>query len=187
MKNYTKEWGFHMNDEIEKGYVQVYTGNGKGKTTAAIGLTVRALGAGKRVYFGQFMKHGDYSEIDIIKGRFPEIELEQYGGDCVIGRDTDGTDREIAEEGYNKAFNAVKSGKYDLVVLDEINVVIYLKMLSVEQALELVNNKPEHTELVLTGRYADEEIIKVADLVTKMDEIKHYFNDGVFARKGIEM
>lgn len=176
-----------MSGDFERGYVQVYTGNGKGKTTAAIGLMVRAVSAGKRIYFGQFMKYGDYSEIETIKRRLPEIEIEQYGGSCVIGRDTDEADRKAAADGYEKALNALMSGKYDLVILDEIDVVIHLNMVSVAQALELINNKPEHTELVLTGRYANEEIVKAADLVTEMVEIKHYFNDGVMARIGIEM
>lgn len=174
-------------DNAEKGYIHVYTGNGKGKTTAAIGLMLRAVAAGKKVYFGQFMKYGDYSEISIIKQRIPEIEMEQYGGSCILGRDADDNDRKIAADGYNNAFNALASGKYDLVVLDEINVAQSLNLLSMEQVLALIESKPEHTELVLTGRYAHKEIIKKADLVTEMQEIKHYFNIGVFAREGIEM
>jgi len=146
-----------------RGYVQVYTGNGKGKTTAAFGLALRAAGAGLKVYIGQFLKKGEYSELNSIN-RFKDlIKVEQFGGKEIIF-----------------------SREYDVVILDEINVALYYRLLSEEDLINLIKNKPSDVELVLTGRYASSQIIKIADLVTEMRKIKHYFSKGVTARKGIE-
>lgn len=172
---------------MNKGYVHVYTGNGKGKTTAAIGLMIRAVGAGKRVYFGQFMKQGDYSEIKILTERFPEITVVQYGGRLLLGAAAESADVRQARQGLTEAAEALHSGQYDLVVLDEINVAAFLELLDIDQVAELVSNRPAETELVLTGRYADKKIIDMADLVSEITQVKHYFNDGVAARPGIEM
>lgn len=172
---------------MSKGYVHVYTGNGKGKTTSVIGLMVRAAGAGKKIYFGQFMKQGDYSEIKVLQERFPEITLEQYGGRLLLDKESEATDIAIAQEGIKRAKEALHSGKYDMVVLDEVNIVVFLEQVQLEQLIELIENRPENVELVLTGRYANEKIIEMADLVSEIQQVKHYFNNGVQARLGIEM
>jgi len=167
--------------------VQVYTGNGKGKTTAALGLAFRAAGAGMKTYIGQFMKGQRYSELDTAGKMSAWITVEQYGHPefCVPGK-VSPEDLRLASEGLKKARAILASGGYDIVVLDEINTALYFKLLGVEEVLELISEKPEGIELVLTGRYAPEEIINAADLVTEMKEIKHYYKAGVKSRKGIE-
>ncbi len=174
---------------MKKGYVQIYTGNGKGKTTCMLGLALRASGAGKKIFIGQFLKQGDYSEIKAIKKFLPDITLEQFGagGKCFAKGSESENDISAAKEGYQHALHAVSSGEYDLVILDEINVAVSMELLTEEQQLRLMEQKSEGTELVMTGRYASEKIIERADLVTEMTMIKHYFNDGVNARVGIEM
>ncbi|MEG0894097.1 MAG: cob(I)yrinic acid a,c-diamide adenosyltransferase [Oscillospiraceae bacterium] len=173
---------------MEKGYLQVYTGNGKGKTTAMLGLTLRACGAGKKVYIGQFIKNYEYSEIKALKEFLPQVEIHQYGnGRCLIKKGKGlSQDIECATNGYNQALKAVTSGKYDIVILDEINVATYLELLDENAVIKLIESRPEQTELILTGRYAPQSFIDRADLVTEMKEIKHYYNYGVPARLGIE-
>ncbi len=172
---------------MEKGYVQVYTGNGKGKTTCSLGLVLRACGARKRVYIGQFMKGDDYSEIKAIREFLPQVTLEQYGNENFVTY-ANLSEQEINEAklGFNKAMAAIKSGEYDVVVLDEINVAVFMELVSEEEALSLIDARHEHCELIMTGRYASEKIKERADLVTEMKEIKHYFTQGVMAREGIE-
>ncbi len=174
---------------MKKGYVQIYTGNGKGKTTCMLGLALRASGAGKKIFIGQFLKQGDYSEIKAIKTFLPEIELWQFGagGKCFSKGSETVNDINAAKDGYERALGAVSSGEYDLVILDEINVAVNMELLSEEQQLRLMEEKAQGTELVMTGRYASDKVIERADLVTEMTLIKHYFNDGVNARVGIEM
>lgn len=172
---------------MEKGYIHLYTGNGKGKTTAAIGLMVRAAGAGRRIYFGQFMKGSTYGEIKMLKERFPEIILEQYGGGFVFGAEAPIEERNLAEEGMRRARAAMTSGAYDLLVLDEILVAASLGLVAPSAVLALMQEKPVAAELVLTGRNADESMITHADLVSEILERKHYFAQGVPAREGIEM
>ena len=190
-----------------KGYVQVYTGNGKGKTTAALGITMRASGAGKKIAFIQFMKALGYSEQKVLPtldgvtwktlgkpffiakaGSISEEDLAKYGGGCVVFEEGNPPAEyvKMISEGFAEAREMVLSGDYDMVVLDEINCAMYFGLIGVDEVLELIRNKPEHTELILTGRCAPEEIIEAADLVTEMREIKHYYNEGVEARKGIE-
>lgn len=172
---------------MEKGYIQVYTGNGKGKTTAAIGLAVRAVGAGLKVYIGQFVKSIEYSEIKIIKERFPEITVEVYGIDgCMMSGVPTENDYRSAEDGRRRASEALRSGDHDVVILDEITICCYFKLLAEAEVLALMEAKPEGTELVLTGRYAPEYMIDKADLVTEAKEVSHYYSEGVKARKGIE-
>ena len=173
---------------MQTGYIQVYTGNGKGKTTAALGLCLRAAGAGKKIYFGQFMKDGDYSEITTLTERFPEVTYAAFGAKGFIrkGSQRDG-DAACAQEGLAVAHAALASGKYDIVVLDELCVALFMELVSLESVLDLIEAKPAHTELVLTGRYAHPEVINRADLVSEVCEIKHYFTKGVDARIGIEM
>ena len=167
------------------GFVQVYTGNGKGKTTAALGLALRAAGNGLKTYIGQFMKGTQYGELIIEDYSKGLIKIEQFGTESLVHTITE-EDEQLAQKGLNTCHTAIQSGKYDIVILDEINVAVYFKLIDVENILALINNKPQHVELVLTGRYAHEAIIEKADLVTEMQEIKHYYEKGIEARKGIE-
>lgn len=172
---------------LKKGLVQVYTGDGKGKTSAAFGLALRAAGRGLKVYVIQFIKGGfDYGELYVVD-KIPNISLKAFGrGRFVTQFPPPPEDVKLAEEAFQLAKKVTESGEYDIVVLDEINVALNLKLLSVEQVLALIKNKPAHVELVLTGRYAPKEIIEVADLVTEMREVKHPFQKGISRRKGIE-
>ena len=165
--------------------MQVYTGNGKGKTTAAIGLAVRAVGAGMRVYFAQFLKSGDYSEKNVLEA-LDNLVLRQYGAGGFITRRPSAEDRAAAARGLEEAREALKGGAYDLVVLDEANVACGLGLITADDILSLLRDRPGTTELVVTGRNAAPELIEAADLVTEMKEVKHYFTAGVPARKGIE-
>jgi len=173
---------------LSKGYVQVYTGDGKGKTTAALGLALRAAGHGMRTYIGQFMKGQRYGELEALRDH-PLITIEQYGDVRCIHRE-EVTPEHIAQahRGLERAREAMLGlvGRYDIVVLDEINVTIWFGLLSVEQALAFLDQKPEHVEVILTGRRAPQELIERADLVTEMREVKHYYQQGVMARDGIE-
>ncbi|BES65552.1 cob(I)yrinic acid a,c-diamide adenosyltransferase [Gottschalkiaceae bacterium SANA] len=168
-----------------KGYLHVYTGNGKGKTTAALGLSLRAVCAGKRVFFGQFVKGMKYSETKAIE-YLPNFEMEQFGLNCFIENDPTQADIDAALQGLDRIREVIDSGDYDLVVLDEVNIAIYFKLFSVEDVVELIENRPEQMEMVCTGRYAPEALLDLADLVTEMKEVKHYYQQGVMARKGIE-
>ena len=169
-----------------KGFLQVYTGNGKGKTTAALGLALRARGAGLKVYVGQFLKTGQYSEIKALKKHKNYIKVEQYGRGCLIKGRPKKKDFELAQKGFNRAKKIIAGKKYDLVILDEINIALYLKLLKLKDVLGLIKARPKNIELILTGRYAPKKIIKLADLVTEMKEVKHYYRRGVTARRGIE-
>ncbi|WP_319480055.1 cob(I)yrinic acid a,c-diamide adenosyltransferase [uncultured Draconibacterium sp.] len=169
-----------------KGYVQIYTGNGKGKTTAALGLALRACGADKKVFIAQFVKGKTYSEIKAIQNYLPKVDLKQYGRGCFIVKEPSNADIKAAQQGLNEIKKLIQSERYDLVILDEIFIALHYKLISVEAVIELVTNKPASLELVLTGRYAPDEIIELADLVTEMKEVKHYYPKGVPARKGIE-
>ena len=169
-----------------KGYVQVYTGDGKGKTTAAIGLAVRAVGGGLKVFMGQFVKGMDYSELKSLERLSPQIKVKQYGrAKFVHGKPTE-EDVAAARSGYEEIKEVIVSGQYDLVILDEANIAVYFKLFSVEDLLVLIDEKPESVELVFTGRKAEPKLIERADLVTEMKEIKHYYGGGVLAREGIE-
>lgn len=172
---------------MDIGQFQVYTGNGKGKTTASMGLILRAVGAGLSVYFGQFIKDMEYSEIKILK-KLPGVTIEQYGtgSGCLIDRNPDKDDIDCAQNGLKKANEALISGKYDLIIMDEINVAYGLNLLSIEDLTDTAKKRPKNVELVFTGRYAPKEIIALADLVTEMKEVKHYYQNGLLARTGIE-
>jgi cob(I)alamin adenosyltransferase len=177
-----------MRDEFDRGYLQIYTGNGKGKTTAAIGLAVRALGAGMNVFFAQFIKGGRYSEIESLEsisggGAFI---CRQYGKGCFIMRAPDEMDLAAARDGLADALREMRSGQYQLVVLDEANVAVKLGLLDESALLGFVEERPESVELVITGRGATDALIERADLVTEMREIKHYYQKGIRARRGIE-
>ncbi|MBN1847668.1 MAG: cob(I)yrinic acid a,c-diamide adenosyltransferase [Deltaproteobacteria bacterium] len=169
-----------------KGYVQVYTGNGKGKTTAALGQALRAAGAGLRVYIAQFLKGMHYSELHSIQRYSDLITLKQYGGACFINGKPSEEDYRLSGLGLRESREAILSGKYEMVILDEANVAVHFGLLKVEDLLDLIAIKPEGLELVITGRYAPTELLEKADLVTEMKEIKHYYTAGVQARNGIE-
>ncbi len=174
---------------MEKGYIQVYTGNGKGKTTAALGLAIRAAASGMHIYIGQFVKGMHYSELDILK-KCPylgdHIKLKQYGRGCFIYNKPSEEDIKIAVEGLSDIREAMKSGVYDVVIADEINIAVYFKLFSEDDLITLMVSKPPTVELIITGRNATEKVIAQADLVTEMKEIKHYYTQGVQARVGIE-
>lgn len=167
-------------------YIQVYTGNGKGKTTAAFGLALRAVGAGKKVYFAQFVKGKTYSEIEAVNRFLPDITIKQYGLGCFIVKEPTPNDVQAAQSGLDEVSGIMSSGNYDLVVLDEANIAVFYKLFSVEALIEAIQKRHPKTEIVVTGRYAAPELIELADLVTEMTEVKHYYTHGVEARKGIE-
>jgi len=173
---------------LEKGYVQVYTGNCKGKTTAALGLAFRAMGKGLKTYIGQFMKGQQYGELDAAELVKPYITIEQYGkeGFIHIQNPPEKEDVIMAQQGLKKARKAMMRGNYNIVVFDEIITAHYFHLISLEDMLDIIKDKPDNVEVVLTGRYAPKELIDAADLVTEMVEIKHYYQQGVSARDGIE-
>jgi cob(I)alamin adenosyltransferase len=173
---------------LGKGYIQVYTGNGKGKTTAALGLAFRAMGYGLRTYIGQFMKGQHYGELDAAKMVPEYITIEQYGKNTFtqIKDPPDTEDVRITKAGLARAREAMLSHKYDIIVLDEITTAHYFHLITVDEMLEMIASKPDGVELVLTGRYAPKKLIDAADLVTEMAEVKHYFQNGMISRNGIE-
>jgi cob(I)alamin adenosyltransferase len=168
-----------------RGLVQIYTGDGKGKTTAALGLALRATGAGKKVYIGQFLKGKTCSEHRVLK-KFKTIKVEQYGRSGFIKRTPQKKDIKLAKAGLNKIKKIFKAKTYDLVILDEINLALHFNLLDLGEVVQLIKTKPKTVELVLTGRYVHPRLIELADLVTVMKEVKHYFKKGVKARLGIE-
>ncbi len=171
---------------MEQGYIQIYTGDGKGKTTAALGLALRAAGHGLRTYIAQFMKGQSYGELRSIR-LIPEIKIEQFGKDTFIHIDqASQEDIRMAKQGLEKASQAMLSHKYNIIILDEINVAIHFKLLTIAQVMDFISSKPENIELILTGRRAPQELIDRADLVTEMREIKHYYQQSVSVRDGIE-
>jgi cob(I)alamin adenosyltransferase len=168
--------------------IQVYTGDGKGKTTAALGLACRAVGHGYKVLIIQFMKgHIDYGELETARRLAPHLTIRPMGRGCRISREKpDPEDVKLCREAMLYAQRAIASGEYDIVVLDEINVAVDLGLAQKEEVLALLNERPSNVELVLTGRHAATEIIDRADLVTEMVEIKHYYQKGIQSRVGIE-
>jgi len=172
---------------LDKGLVQVYTGNGKGKTSAAFGLALRAIGRGLKVHVIQFIKGGfDYGE-SYIADQLDNLTLKAFGrGKFIVVKPPPEDDVRLAKEAFELAKSVVTSMTYDVVILDEINVAVDLGMLAVQEVTDLITGKPDTVELVLTGRNAPEEVIEVADLVTEMKEIKHPFKKGIPPRKGIE-
>jgi cob(I)alamin adenosyltransferase len=170
----------------KKGYVQVYTGDGKGKTTAAIGLAVRAAGHSKRTFIGQFMKGMMYGELESLKDNWL-IDIKQYGWvDCIRKEQVNDTHIQITRNGLKECRERMLTGKYSLVILDEILVSQWFGLVSEDELLDFIEAKPEGVELVLTGRNASERILQKADLITEMKNIRHYYDDGLQARKGIE-
>ncbi len=169
-----------------KSYLHVYTGEGKGKTTAALGLTIRAAGAGHKVFLAQFIKGGRYSELNALK-RFDDlVTVEQFGR----GRFMDGKPSEsdiiAARNGLKKMQSILSSGDYNVVILDEANIALYYNLFTVKEIIDLIDCRSKNTELVITGRHAPPEVLERADLVTEMKAVKHYYKKGVKARVGIE-
>jgi cob(I)alamin adenosyltransferase len=169
-----------------KGYVQIYTGDGKGKTTAAIGLAIRALGAGWPVFFAQFLKAGEYSEHKALARFSDHLTIKAYGRNVFIKGEPQEEDRRLAQEAYQEIAEIVASGRHRLVILDEANVAVHYGLITVDQILDLIDRRAEGVELLITGRYAHSRLIERADLVTKMRGVKHYFDQGVKARVGVE-
>jgi cob(I)alamin adenosyltransferase len=176
-----------LTNKTQKGLVQIFTGNGKGKTTAAVGAIVRAAGHGFKVFLVSFLKgsyaYGEYKTLS----RLPNVEIAQFG----LRKFTDPSHIKVeekaqAEAALAAAYKAVASGDYDLVVLDEVNVALSYNLISLDKLIQLIKEKPRHVELILTGRYADSKLLEAADLVTEMVNIKHPFEKGIKARKGIE-
>ncbi len=171
---------------MRRGYIQVYTGNGKGKTTAALGLALRAAGAGLKVFIVQFIKRRRCSEHKAVE-RFQDlITIRQAGRGFILKRKANRYDIDAARQGIEDVKMIMRSRDYDLIILDEANIAVSLGILSVEELLEVMDMKPVNVELVITGRYADQRIIARADLVTEMKDLKHYSNKGIKARTGIE-
>ncbi len=173
---------------LKEGYIQVYTGNGKGKSTASIGQAVRAAGNGLKTYIIQFMKEYPYSELNSLKYLSEWITIEQKGGDDFVYKRELPSEEEIAKarSALQKAVDLMTGGTFDIIILDEILVVVYFKLLTEDEIIETIKKKPDRVELILTGRYCPEKIIEIADLVTEMKEIKHYYTKGIPSRKGIE-
>jgi cob(I)alamin adenosyltransferase len=171
---------------LEIGTVQVLTGNGKGKTTSALGCGLRAAGCGLKVLMIQFMKGRRYGELEAVK-QVPRFEIVQFGRDSFVDKDNPAPeDRELARAGFSRAAEAVRSGEYDMVILDEVNVAVDYGLVPLDALVDLIEGKPSHVELILTGRYAHPEIQRVADTVTELLDIKHHFSSGIQAREGIE-
>ncbi|MBN2345348.1 MAG: cob(I)yrinic acid a,c-diamide adenosyltransferase [Candidatus Aminicenantes bacterium] len=171
------------------GRIQVYTGNGKGKTTAALGLALRAAGRGMRTYVAQFMKKGEYGELLVVRERLADlITIEQFGLPEFHHREKGVAPAEVAaaEAGLAAAASALAGGRFRIVVLDEINTLLHFRIIAVEKVLELMDRKPAAVELVLTGRYAPRAVLARADLVSEMKEVRHYYAKGLQARDGIE-
>jgi cob(I)alamin adenosyltransferase len=173
---------------LSQGYIQIYTGNGKGKTTAALGLAFRAMGNGLKTYFGQFIKGQKYGELEAARISNGMIIMEQYGRDTFlhVKKGPSTKDKEMAHDGLSRARIAMLSGDYDIIVLDEVITSLHFNLFTVDDLLRFIEDKPVNVELVLTGRYAPQELIEVADLVSEMSEVKHYYKKGISARNGIE-
>jgi len=174
--------------KFSKGLVQVYTGSGKGKTTAALGLALRAVGHGFRVLVIQFLKGGiPYGELRSAKKLSPYLTIVPMGREHFVDKkNPHPVDKRLAQKGWELAKHHVQSQKYDLVILDEINVAVEYGLIPLKELLSLIKNKPEKVELVLTGRWANPEVLRCADLITEMKEKKHYYRKGIESRIGIE-
>lgn len=169
------------------GLVQVYTGNGKGKTTAALGLALRAMGNGLKVAMVQFMKSDQYYGEYRISQMLPDLTLLPMGRSCLVyeGKAKQ-EDYDAAADALEKAKELLHSGKYDMVIMDEVNVAVHMGLVDVDKVVDVIKGRPPRVELVLTGRYAPQEVLDLADLVTEMRMIKHPYEKGINARDGIE-
>ncbi len=167
--------------------IHIYTGNGKGKTTAALGLALRAYGAGKKILIIQFLKTQNTNEVEAIRKNLPYLAINCFGsGNFVKRGNIPKKEKELANNGLEATMQALKSNEYDMIILDELNLAVYFKLVKLNDVLKLLETKPDNLELIITGRYAAKKLIAKADLVTEMIERKHYFKKGISARKGIE-
>ena len=170
-----------------KGLVIVITGNGKGKTTAAFGQALRAIGQGYKVFVLQFMKGRKYGEFIAAEKYLPHLTIRMSGLDSFVMRDNPAAiDIELAQKGLDAAKKEINSGKYDMVILDEINVALDFKLIALTEVIELIKNKPANLDLILTGRYAPPEIIELADTVSEVKEVRHHYKAGIKDRAVIE-
>lgn len=168
------------------GYVQIYTGDGKGKTTAAMGLALRAAGAGLKVFIAQFVKSEKYREIVAFERFSDLITCRLYGSGCWLEGQPEKEDIWLAQQGLDEVRRIITAGKHDVVILDEANIATHLGLLAVQDLIDLIDAKPSGVELIFTGRKAAPKLIERADLVSEFQEVKHYYQKGVTARKGIE-
>lgn len=175
-------------NRLKQGFVQIYTGNGKGKSTAAIGQAVRMAGFEAKTYIAQFMKEYPYNELNSLKHLSKWITVEQFCGDEFVYKKELPGENELtkARNGLDSAKVKMLSGEFNLIILDEAIVAIYFKLIETKDIIEFIKSKPKDVELILTGRYCPDELISLADLVTEMKEIKHYYQKGVTSRRGIE-
>ncbi len=171
---------------MKKGCVKVFTGNGKGKTTAAIGLSVRFAGEGLKVFLGQFIKKGAYSEIMALKRFSDLITVEQFGLGRFAGKDPKPDDIEAARKGLERVRQIIAGETYQLVILDEANVAVKQKLFDLQELVDLISGKPDGLQMVITGRYASAAIVELADEVIEFNPVKHYFEQGAKARVGID-
>jgi cob(I)alamin adenosyltransferase len=172
----------------KKRYIQIYTGDGKGKTTAALGQAVRAAGSRFRTLIVMFMKDFPYGEVRSLEPLSEWITIERFGNDAFVFRKEPPSEEDIATAhmALNRAREAMQSAEFDIVILDEVCVAVYFGLLTSGEVLPLLDEKPDSVELILTGRYCPPEWIERADLVTEMNEVKHYYQSGVTSRKGFE-
>jgi len=171
----------------EPGLVEVFTGDGKGKTTAALGIALRALGHNLRVYIVYFMKGGHPYGEHQVWSQLPNIDFSIFGRRHFVGPNNPGPEEiEEAGKGLEKAREVISSGRYDVVILDEINVAVSWKLIDISEVLELVRSKSRNVELILTGRYADQRLLDMADLVSEVVKVKHPYDRGILAREGID-
>ncbi|WP_347490933.1 cob(I)yrinic acid a,c-diamide adenosyltransferase [Desulfoscipio sp. XC116] len=173
---------------LNQGLVQVYTGNGKGKTTASLGLALRAIGHGYKVFMLQFMKGSkDYGEIQAAEKYLPNLIIVQSGLETFVSKNNPSrADIDLAKQGLKTVRKVISEGNYDLVILDEVNTALDFKLIELDDVLEIIKSKPRHVELILTGRYVPKEITEITDLVSEVNLIKHPYYQGVTAREGIE-
>jgi len=172
---------------LTRGCIQVYTGDGKGKTTCALGLSLRAVGQGLKVFFLQFLKGQDTGELAAAARLAPDFTIRTFGRVGLVNLKAPAPrDRELARQALELAKEIILAGRHDVVVLDEINVALAYGLVPLEEVLELLKNRPPRVEVVLTGRGAPPELVELADLVTEMRPVKHYWEVGVTARRGIE-
>ena len=171
---------------FKNGKIHIYTGSGKGKTTAAIGLGIRATGANNKVFMIQFMKGRRYSELESLD-KIKNFEYIQFGRDEFVSKENPAEiDISLAKKGFDYAKKILSKNNYDMLILDELNVAVDFNLINLEEVMNLINKKPDKMEIILTGRYAHPELVKIADVVTEMLEIKHPYQTGLMAREGID-
>ena len=177
---------------MQKGYLHIYTGNGKGKTTAAFGLALRAICTGKNVYIGQFVKSMSYHENRLTEllthadASFGRLDIELLGRGCFITRKPDPIDIEMAQSAFRHCTDLLKADAYDVIILDELSIALHFGLIPVGDVITALHQRNPAIEVVITGRKAPQELIDMADLVTDMQEVKHYYQQGVLSRDGID-